>query len=104
MGEVKRPILHYRTKFRKDQPNRCLDIAMFVIFKMVYVAILDFQKFDIYQLMRCMRHYAKFHQNRSIDCRNMAISRFFFKMAAVGHVLGLSAKTTGGLCRCAKFG
>jgi len=47
MGEVKRPILHYRTKFRKDQPNRCLDIAMFVIFKMVYVAILDFQKNDI---------------------------------------------------------
>jgi len=79
MGEVKRPILHYRTKFRKDQPNRCLDIAMFVIFKMVYVAILDFQKFDIYQLMRCMRLYAKFHQNRSIDCRNMAISRFFSK-------------------------
>ena len=32
VGAVKRPILHQRTKFRKDRPNRCGDIAIFVIF------------------------------------------------------------------------
>jgi len=47
VGEVKRPILHQRTKFRKDRSNRCGDIAIFVIFKMAAAAILDFQKFEI---------------------------------------------------------
>ena len=44
---VKRPILHQRTKFRKDRSNRYRDIAIFVIFKMAAAAILDFQKFEI---------------------------------------------------------
>jgi len=39
--------LHQLTKFRKDQSNRCGDIAIFVIFKMAAAAILDFQKFEI---------------------------------------------------------
>jgi len=43
VGAVKGPILHQRTKFRKDRPNRCGDIAIFVIFKMAAAAILDFQ-------------------------------------------------------------
>jgi len=48
VGAVKRPILHQRTKFRKDRSNRCGYIAIFVIFfKMAAVAILDFQKFKI---------------------------------------------------------
>jgi len=47
VGEVKRHILHQRTKFRKDRSNRCGDIAIFVIFKMAAAAILDFQKFEI---------------------------------------------------------
>ena len=47
VGAVKRPILHQRTKFRKDRSNRYGDIAIFVIFKMVAVAILNFQKFKI---------------------------------------------------------
>jgi len=34
VGAVKRPILHYRTKFRKDRINCCGDIAIFVLFKM----------------------------------------------------------------------
>ena len=38
---VKRPILHQLTKFCKDLSNRCGDIAIFVIFKMVTTAILD---------------------------------------------------------------
>jgi len=44
---VKRPILHYRIKFRKGRSNRCGDIAIFVMFKMAADAILDFQKFEI---------------------------------------------------------
>jgi len=47
VGAVKRPILHQRTKFRKDRSNRCGDIAFFVIFKMAVAAILNFQKFKI---------------------------------------------------------
>ena len=47
---VKRPILHQRTKFRKDWSNRCGDIAIFVIFKMAAAAILNFKKFEIITL------------------------------------------------------
>ena len=47
VGAVKRPILHQRNKFRKDQSNRCGNIAIFVIFKMAAAAILHFQKFEI---------------------------------------------------------
>ena len=47
IGAVKRPILHQRTKFRKDRSNRCTDIAIFVIFKMAAAAMLNFQKFEI---------------------------------------------------------
>ena len=43
----KRRILHQHTKFRKDLSNRCGDIAIFVIFQMAAVAILNFQKFEI---------------------------------------------------------
>ena len=41
------PILHQRTKFRKDRSNRCGDIAIFVIFQMAATAILNVQKFEI---------------------------------------------------------
>ena len=44
---VKRPILHNRAKFREDCSIRCCDSMIFVIFKMVTTAILDFQKFEI---------------------------------------------------------
>jgi len=44
---VMRPILHQRTKFRKDRSNRCGDIPIFVIFKMAAAAILNFQKLEI---------------------------------------------------------
>ena len=33
--------MHHRTKFRKDRSNRCVDNAIFVIFKMAAAAILD---------------------------------------------------------------
>ena len=48
VGVVKRPILHQRTKFRKDRSNRCGYIAIFVIFNMVAAAILNFQKVEIF--------------------------------------------------------
>ena len=74
-GAVKKPILHQRTKFRKDRSNRCGDIAIFV--KMAAAAILDFQKFEILTavplLWSNMRHHAKFHQNRWNGRRHMAI-------------------------------
>jgi len=48
---VKRPIVHQRTKFRKDRSNRCGDIAIFVaifvIFKMAAAVMLNFQKIKI---------------------------------------------------------
>ena len=44
---VKRPILRIRAKFRADQPIRCCDIAIFVVFKMAAAAILVFEKFEI---------------------------------------------------------
>jgi len=47
VGAIKRPILHQRTKFRKDRSNPCGYIAIFVIFKMAAAAILNFQKFKI---------------------------------------------------------
>ena len=43
---VKRPILHQRTKLRKDRSNRCGDIVIFVIFQMAAAAMLNFQKFE----------------------------------------------------------
>ena len=44
---VKRPILHQRTKFRKDRSNCCGYIAIFVIFNKAAAAILNFQTFEI---------------------------------------------------------
>jgi len=49
---VKRPILHQRAKFCENQPIRCCDIAIFVIFKMAAAAISDFQNFDILTVCR----------------------------------------------------
>jgi len=74
---VNNPILHYRTKFRKDQSNRCRDIAIFVIFKTAAAVILDFKKFEILTVGPLQganeRHRAKFHQNRLKGCRDIAI-------------------------------
>jgi len=46
VGAFKGPILHQRTKFRKDRPNRYGDIAIFVIFQDGGRRHLGFQKFD----------------------------------------------------------
>ena len=74
---VKRPILHQHTKFRKDRSNSCGDIAIFVIFQMAAAAILNFHEFEILMAFPLQGanvcHRAKFHQNRSYACRDMAI-------------------------------
>ena len=77
-GVVKRPILHQRTKFRKDQSNLCGYIAIFAIFNMTAAAILNFnKKFEIltsFPLLGANTHHlAKFHQNWSSGCRHIAI-------------------------------
>jgi len=76
-GAVKRPILHQRTKFRKDRSNRCKYIAIFVIFNMSAAAILNFRKLEILmvgpQYGDNVRYRAKFHQKRSNGCRDMTI-------------------------------
>ena len=46
VGEVKRPILHQCTKFRKDRSNHCGDIAIFVIFEDGSRRHLGFSKFE----------------------------------------------------------
>jgi len=48
---LNRPILHCRTKLCKDRSHRYRDISIFVIFKMVANAILDFQKFEIFRVV-----------------------------------------------------
>jgi len=69
--------MHQRTKFRKDRSNHYGDVATFVIFQMAAAAILNFQKFQILIVFLLqgtnMRHCAKFHQNRSNGCNDMAI-------------------------------
>jgi len=61
----------------KDKLNCCGDIAVFVIFKVVATAILDFQKVKILMVdplyVANMHHNAKFHQNWSHGCRDKAI-------------------------------
>jgi len=77
LGFVKFNFFDGRTKFRKDRSNYCGDIAIFVIFKMAATAILDFSKignFNGRSAVRVnMRHCTESHQNRSNDCRDMAI-------------------------------
>ena len=74
---LNRPILHCRTKLCKDRSHRYRDISIFVIFKMVANAILDFQKFEIFRVVPVlwpnMCHHAKFRHNRPNFCRDMAI-------------------------------
>ena len=78
---LNRPILHCRTKLCKDRSHHYRDISIFVIFKMVANAILDFQKLEIFRVVPVlwpnMCHHAKFRHNRPDFCRDMAIWRFF---------------------------
>jgi len=47
LGFLKFKLFNGRTKFRTDRSNHRGDTAIFVIFRMVAAAILDFQKFEI---------------------------------------------------------
>ena len=89
VGAVKRPILHQRTKFRKDRSNRCGDIAFFVIFKMAAAAILNFKKIGNFNgLSTVAGQYASSCQISSKSVKRL--QRYgdltVFKMAAVRHL------------------
>jgi len=77
---------HFESWYHISQrwSKRCEDIAIIVIFNMTAAAIWYFGKFEILTVWPLwganMRHRAKFHQNRSNGCRDMAISRVFLKM------------------------
>ena len=85
-GKVRRIKLRQRVKFRGDSSNSRRDMAIFRLFNMVAVAILDFSNFKfltVGQLKRAeLRRFAKFGQNRSKRGRDMAIFLFFKTAAA----------------------
>ena len=85
---VKRPILHQRTKFRKDWSNRCGDFAIFVIFQMAATAILNYQKFEILTAFPLWGQYVSSCQISSKSVKRL--QRYgdltVFKMAAVRHL------------------
>ena len=98
-----RPILHQRTKFRKDRSNCCGDMEIFVIFKMVAAAILDFQKFEILTVDQLqwssVRHYFKSHQNRQTIAELRRFNSFFQNGGRapswfIGRLLGPPTTTT----------
>ena len=78
VGAVKRPILHQRTKFRKDRSNRCGYVAIFVIFFQDGgrrdLGFSKIQNFNCRSGARGnVRHHAKFHQDRSNGRRYLVI-------------------------------
>jgi len=77
VGAVKGHILHQHTKFYRDRSNRYGDIAIFVIFQDGGRRHLEFSKIQNFNGRSAvganMRHRAKFHQNRSNGCRDIAI-------------------------------
>jgi len=76
---------HHCTNFHQNRSFHCRDIAIYRIFKMAAVAILDFWNCEILLVTMVGRaetyQHAKFCQNRSIGCEDSNIFRFF-KMAA----------------------
>jgi len=73
LGFLKFKLFNGRTKFRTDRSTHRGDTAIFVIFRMVAAAILDFQKFEILMVFLLqganMHHHTIFHQNLSNGCR-----------------------------------
>jgi len=72
VGEVKRPILHQLTKFRKDRPNRCGDIAIFVIFQDGGRRHLGFSKIRNFNSRSAVRaQYASLYQISSKSVKRL---------------------------------
>jgi len=81
--------LHQPTKFRKDQSNRCGDIAIFVIFQMAAAAILNFSKIRNFNSLSAVGgQYASSCQISSKSVKRLQIydDLTVFKMAAVRHL------------------
>jgi len=76
-----RPILHQHTKFHKDRSNRCMDIAIFCDFQdggRCHFGLSKIRNFNISSAVGAnMCHRAKFYQNWSNSCRDMAIYLFY---------------------------
>ena len=82
-------MLHQRNKFRKDRSNRCEDIAIFVIFKMVATAILNFQKilnFDGQSAVGGQCASSCQISSKSVKRLQTYGDLTVFKMAAVSHL------------------
>jgi len=81
--------LHQSTKFRKDRSNRYGDIAIFVIFKMAAAAILNFQKFKIFNSRSPV--WGQCASSCQVSSKSVKrLQRYgdltVFKMAAVRHL------------------
>jgi len=74
---LKRPILHKRAKFREDLSIPYCDIAICVVFQDNDSRHLLLKKIEILTVCPLsganLRHCAKFHQNWSNGCGDMAI-------------------------------
>jgi len=104
VGAVKKPILHQRTKFRKNQSNRFGDIAIFVISQDGGRRHLGFSKirnFNVWSAARVKHASSRQISSKSVE-RSQTYGDFtlFFKMAAapvldlLGRLLGPPAMTT----------
>ena len=98
IGAVKGPILHQRTKFRKDRSNRCGDIAIFVIFQDGGRRHFGFSKIQNFNGRSAVRgQYASLYQILSKSVKRLprySDLTVFFKMAAVRH-LGFVGRLLG---------
>ena len=114
VGVVKRPILHQRTKFRKDRSNRCGDIAIFVIFQDGGRRHFGFSKIQNFNDRFAVRgQYASLYQILSKSVKRLQrysdLTVFFkWRPSAILDLLGADwdhpRRVLDGLYRCAKFG
>jgi len=86
---VKRPILHHRTKFRKDRSNRCGYIATFCDFQNGGCRHLEFSKIRNFNGLSAVEgQYASSCQISSKSVKRLQTygDLTVFKMAAVSHL------------------
>jgi len=114
VGVVKGPILHQRTKFRKDRSNRCGDIALLVIFQDGGRRHPGFSKIRNFNGRSAVRgQYASLYQISSKSVKQLQrygnLTVFSkWRPSAILHLLGVywdhPQRPLDGLYRCAKFG
>jgi len=114
VGAVKKPILHQRTKFRKDRSNHCGDIAIFVIFQDGDHLHLRFSKIRNFNGWSAAR--VQHASSRQISSKSVERSQTYgdltlfskWRPPAILNLLGAywdhPRWPHDGLYRCAKFG